>query len=276
MILPAYTMVTPDAEGPAGPIVYFLHGFLGAGRNWASFGRRLVERRPDWAVALVDLRLHGESRQIEGPHSVTAAAEDVAALHRSIAKPGTPYAVLGHSFGGKVALRVASLSVPDLRQVWIVDSTPAPSRGAGSSSRMLDVLAGSPDRFSDREAAVRHVMQSGFDEPTARWMATNLRRSGESWSWGLDRAGLREMLESFAQADLWGIVEDGRSAADLHFVRASEGSIVSDDVARRLRQLMEGGAPVRLHELSGGHWLHIDNPDGLLDLVADALPVIAG
>jgi hypothetical protein len=29
---------------------------------------------------------------------------------------------------------------------------------------------------------------------------------------------------------------------------------------------------VALHELEGGHWLHIDNPDGLLELVADRLP----
>jgi pimeloyl-ACP methyl ester carboxylesterase len=274
MNLPAHTMIEADAQGATRQILYLLHGFLGAGRNWASFGRRLVERRPDWTIALVDLRLHGDSRHIDGPHSVAAAAQDVEALHRSVAAPGTPCAVLGHSFGGKVALELASMLAPDLRQAWIVDSTPAPSGGTGSSGAMLDMLDASPEQFADREAAVRHVMQNGFEEATARWMATNLRRSEQGWAWDLDGVGLRELLDSFGAADMWDGVENARAGLDLHFVRASTGSILSDEAAHRLEAAARDGASVGLHSLEGGHWLHIDNPAGLLDLVGGALPVL--
>lgn len=271
-ILPAHTTIASDDAGSHRRVLYLLHGFLGAGRNWASFARHLVTRRPEWTAELVDLRLHGDSREIEGPHSVAAAAEDVARLHRSNSAPGTPCAVLGHSFGGKVALELATLLAPDLRQAWVVDSTPAPSRGTGSSGSMLDMLDASPAEFADRDAAVRHVMRSGFDEPTARWMATNLRQNRKAWAWDLDRAGLRELLDSFAATDLWNVVDDSNGEVDLRFVRASTGSIMSDDSATRLNAAAEGGRSVRLHVLEGGHWLHIDNPAGLLNLVADGLP----
>ena len=54
--------------------VLFLHGFLGAGRNWASIGRGVVEARPDWGVVLVALRLHGDSQGLAPPHTVAASA----------------------------------------------------------------------------------------------------------------------------------------------------------------------------------------------------------
>lgn len=268
----AHTTVASDDADPDASVLYILHGFLGAGRNWASFARRLVARRADWSALLVDLRLHGDSRIAEGPHTVDSAAADVAALHREGAGHGRPCAVIGHSFGGKVALALGPLLVPDLRQAWIVDSTPAPSRGTGSSGSMLDMLDASPPEFVDREAAVRHVMGRGFDEATARWMATNLARSGSRWAWDLDRAALRELLDSFALADLWNVVADVPGGVDLHFVRASNGSIMTDEDAKRVEAAGDDGSAVHLHDLQGGHWLHIDNPVGLLGLIADRLP----
>src|SRR6201999_468457 len=48
-----------------------LHGIFGSGRNWGSIARRLVEARPEWGAVLVDLRLHGQSREGFGaPHTM--------------------------------------------------------------------------------------------------------------------------------------------------------------------------------------------------------------
>src|SRR5690606_18221961 len=57
-----------------------LHGIYGAGRNWASIARRLVEERPEWGVLLVDLRLHGGSGGFPPPHSLETGAADVGML----------------------------------------------------------------------------------------------------------------------------------------------------------------------------------------------------
>lgn len=263
---------TVGADGPGGrAALYMLHGFLGAGRNWASFARRLVELRSDWRVVLVDLRLHGASQDVEGPHSVGAAAGDLVELVATLSPDG-PTAVLGHSFGGKVALAATRELVPAPVQTWIIDSTPAAGGEGSGADTMLARLETSPASFTDREEAVAWIREGGFDEATARWAATNLERRRDTWVWGLDAGALRELLSDFAATELWEVLESAPSDASIHFVRATSGSILAPDDAGRIRRLAARGEPVTLHELEGGHWLHTDNPDGLLELIASHLP----
>jgi esterase len=79
-----------------------LHGIYGTGRNWGTIAKRLAEERPGWGVLLVDLRLHGGSTGFEPPHTLGAAADDVDRLVEHLDFHAA--AVMGHSFGGKVAL----------------------------------------------------------------------------------------------------------------------------------------------------------------------------
>jgi esterase len=109
-------------EGEPERWLYVLHGIYGAGRNWASLVRKVVRRREGWGAVLVDLRQHGGSQGFEPPHTVAAAAEDVARLAESIGRE--PHAVLGHSFGGKVALVHAREHAHPGGQIWVIDSTP--------------------------------------------------------------------------------------------------------------------------------------------------------
>lgn len=252
-----------------------LHGFLGAGRNWASFARRLVDWRPDWSAVLVDLPYHGDARGVSVPPTVEACAGEVARLARRLGDAAATdggCALLGHSFGGKVALLATRMLEPPPRQTWIIDSTPASGGEGGSAAAMLERLRSSPEAFADREEAVSWIREGGFDDATARWMATNLEREGESWRWALDAEPLADLLADFRTTDAWRAVEGADAGADLHFVRASRGSVLTPGAADRIRGAAAGGEPVSLHELEGGHWLHVDNPDGLLELVADRLP----
>ncbi|HZW89380.1 MAG TPA: hypothetical protein VFF12_09900, partial [Myxococcaceae bacterium] len=73
----AHTELTAGQNRPE-RWVLFLHGLLGRGGNWRSFGRRWVETHPTWGSVLVDLRLHGDSRAgFTPPHTVPGAAADV-------------------------------------------------------------------------------------------------------------------------------------------------------------------------------------------------------
>ena len=83
----------------------FLHGILGSGANWRTFARRFVEAKPTWRAVLVDLRKHGASQDFPAPHTLVACADDLRALEKSI---GRFDGVLGHSFGGKVALELVA------------------------------------------------------------------------------------------------------------------------------------------------------------------------
>ena len=100
MDLLASTIVAPEA-GAARRTIVLLHGIYGRGRNWAAIARALVARRPEWAAALVDLRLHGASPAFNPPHTVAACADDLRDLiARADGWPAPADVVVGHSFGG--------------------------------------------------------------------------------------------------------------------------------------------------------------------------------
>jgi pimeloyl-ACP methyl ester carboxylesterase len=272
MTVLAHRVVSAGQPAAKAGTLYILHGILGSGGNWSSFASRLVERRPDWLVVLVDLRLHGDSRIADPPHDLAACARDLAELRDSLDFSTSRTAVLGHSFGGKVALEATRTLTPAPAQTWVIDSTPAPTSGEGSTRKMLQMLAESPETFGDREEAVAWVAAGGFDEATARWMAMNLRRNGGRWSWDLDVSGLQDLLGSFGSSDLWSIVEADVPDTDIRFVQASSGSILTDSDAERIKRNQTRHRAPRLTVLSGGHWLHIDNPEGMLELLAADLP----
>ena len=251
--------------------VLFLHGFLGAGRNWASIGRGLVRARPDWGVVLVDLRLHGDSSGFAPPHTVAASAADVNDL--ALALGGRENVLAGHSFGGKVALAAARSPGQGLRQVWVLDSTPDPGRTQAGADRLLALIGRLPDRFDDRRDAVAAIRGAGFDPVIAEWVATNLGRTVDGYRWRFDVTALELLLADFYREDLWPVVERPPPGVELVFVRASRATILTDPAADRISRLEADGEPVRLLDLEGGHWLNMTNPEGLLALLVRGLPV---
>lgn len=247
--------------------VLFLHGIFGAGRNWASFARRLVEERPEWSAVLVDLRLHGASRGLPPPHTLGACAADVARLADSL--DASDLVLLGHSFGGKVALvAVRDELLPRLRQAWIVESTPESGGEGGDAAAMLAALRALPPVFTDRHAAVSALEGRGFARGVAEWMATNLEPRSGGLGWRLDLDGIGSLLRDFRAADLWPVVESPGPGVDLHFVKAETSGVLTPDACERI----EASEGARLHRVAGGHWVNVDDPDGLLRLLAAHLP----
>jgi esterase len=269
----AHTIVAADG-GRARHTLVLLHGIYGKGRNWAAIARGLIAGRPEWAAALVDLRLHGASPAFTPPHTVAACAADVRAL---IAAPdGWPApaaAVVGHSFGGKVALSLlADGPVPALGQVWVMDSTPAPGEPDGTAWRMLDLVRGLPQRVATRAEAVDGLVAGGIALDVAAWMASNLRRDGDGLAWALDWDAMEALLRDFFVRDLWPVVDAPPPGVELHFVKATQSSRLSDEACARVEAAGRATGRVHLHRVEGGHWVHADNPAAITALLAGALP----
>jgi pimeloyl-ACP methyl ester carboxylesterase len=242
-----------------------LHGIYGAGRNWGSVARSLVDVRPQWGAVLVDLREHGDSTGFEPPHTLERTAGDLDGL-----ETGPVRAVLGHSFGGKIAL-IRGREDPTVEQVWVVDSTPEAREPEGSAWQMLRVLRSLPDRFDDRESAVDALAEHGIDRPVALWMTTNLERTEGGYRWRIDLDVMEALLTDFFETDLWGAVESPREGLELHFVRATESPVMSAETLGRIREAGMNTGRVFVHEVAGGHWLNADNPDALVELIAPRL-----
>ena len=260
-----------DASGGPAParLAVFLHGILGSGRNWASIARRVVDHRPEWTAALVDLRMHGDSTGFEPPHTVVTAADDVIRLLERL-NPGQAV-IIGHSFGGKVALECSRRWDGPLRQIWVMDAVPSAGLSRGSAAPMIETLGRLPDRYESREELVTILVGEGFAHRVASWMATNIGPTDDGLRWRFSLPAIRDMLADFAATDLWSVVEDADSAVELHFVRATQSEyIVGADRERLLAEA--GGRRVHVHDVEGSHWLNVDNPDALVELLDTWLP----
>lgn len=244
-----------------------LHGIYGAGRNWASVARSVVEERPEWGAFLIDLRGHGESTGFEPPHTLERTAADL----DGVEAPGGLRAVLGHSFGGKIAL-LRGRDDPAVEQVWVVDSTPESREPEGSAWEMLTVLRGLPDAFDDRDAAVESLAAEGVARPVALWMTTNLDWRDGAYRWRIDLDVMESLLRDFFQTDLWDVVESPREGLEIHFIRATDSPVLGLAQTERIRAAGLDSGRVFVHEVPGGHWLNADNPEALVELIAARLP----
>jgi esterase len=259
--------------------LYVLHGIYGAGRNWASVMRRVVRARPEWGAVLIDLRQHGGSRDFPPPHTVQAAAADLVELADATGQ--VPAAILGHSFGGKVALIFAGMEVAAtarLRQAWVVDSTPDARDPGGSAWAMLSIVRSLPDRFGTREELVDALVAHRMQRPVAQWMATNLEADDDgSYRWRFDLDALEALLHSFFETDAWSIVEAPRPGLEVHLLKAEESSVLDGDALARAERAAQNGAGEQrgrtfLHRVAGGHWVNAENPAAVQDLLVQMLP----
>jgi esterase len=261
-------ITAPDAE--PGLWLLVMHGIFGKGRNWTSIARRLVEARPEWGAVLVDLRMHGDSRSFRPPHTLESSAEDVRRLVEHLGIDAA--AVLGHSFGGKVALRYVKEAVAGLRQAWVIDSTPAVRLPSGAAWRMIEIVRALPDEFASRQEAVAGLEAHGYPRGLAQWMAMNVEPTdGGRYRWAIDIDAMESMLRDFFRTEMWDVVEDPPAGVEIHFVKATRSDTMDADAVARVESAASGGR-VQLHHVEGGHWINTDNPDGVLHVLESHLP----
>jgi len=243
------------------PLV-LLHGLLGSARNLATLVRLLAERRPDLDLVAFDLPGHGGSPPLPPGADTAVLATEVLAAARALDLP-PPLALVGHSLGGRVALRAAALEPAAIEGLTLLDIAPGPLPADGEVAHVLDVLHDAPDTFETRARAREHLLGAGLAPALVDWLLLNLEITGDGRArWRVDRGALGDLHARVAAEDLWPIVERPH-AWTLRCVRGGHG-YVSDADARRLEA---AGSPVTT--IAGaGHFLHAERPHEVAEAIA--------
>jgi pimeloyl-ACP methyl ester carboxylesterase len=277
--LPEFRVV--EAAG-ASKLAFVLHGALGSGQNFNRFAQKLNELRPEYRLILVDLRHHGRSRGAPQPNTLAACAQDLLRLGEHLGR--APSVLIGHSFGGKVAMEYVRQSAEsgagparqELAQVWVLDAVPGEQPDGEQNSEVSAVIRAVravPMPAASRRDVVNHLLhEAQLSSGLAEWMATNLERQGDRYQWLFNLDGIEELMRDYFRVDLWGFLAEERSAPEFRLVVAERSDRWTPELRAR-GQSLPPQARVHYHLLpNSGHWVHVDNPGALLALMAQHLP----
>lgn len=249
--------------------LFMLHGILGSGTNLRGLAQQLAQRAPELALVLVDLRGHGRSEHGPAPHDVSRCAADLVELERNLELQ--IIGVIGHSFGGKVALAYHQQR-PALERVVLLDSAPfaRPYRaGSEHTMQIIALLERAPANFATRAEFIAYIHKNGHSRAIADWLAMNLERHEGGFRLRVDLAQIRALLDDYFTLDLSAVVAQSSARIDLLIAGRSE-VYGPNEVARAEALARESGGRVHVHHLpDAGHWLHVDEPQEVLRILAE-------
>jgi esterase len=235
------------------PRIAFCHGLFGQGRNWTTIGKAVSD---DYAATLIDMPNHGRSAWTDTV-DYRIVADQVGDFLRG--QGGSdPWALVGHSMGGKIAMMIA-LRHPELvRRLCVVDIAPVDYRGKSEFATyvraMRAVDLGALQSRGDAEEQLRELVP---DRTVRGFLLQNLRRGGDSgWHWQMNLPLLGDHLDQLSD---WPDPESSGYDGATLWVAGAESDYIRPEYAPAMKELF---SQVRTVKIKGaGHWVHSQQPE---------------
>ena len=258
----------------AAPPVICIHGAYDHGRMWDGFAPHLVDL--GYRVLAPDVRGHGDSGRLSSGHIFAATALDLALLARAA---GPSVGLVGHSFGGGVALMVAGVW-PELVR-WVVDLDGLGPPPAAFEEGDLAEAATRGLAAAERAGGASPRVYASRAEMVERRAAVNVRLP-RPWVEHLVRHGSREVEGGFVwKADPYFSVGlpspfgPGYIEAEHELVRCpvlvltgGEHDTWSDLSPAEIDDRLSHLAVVRHEVVEGaGHYVHVEQPAAVVEAV---------
>ena len=243
-------------EAGGAPLV-ILHGLLGSSRNWQAAAQGLAEGRE---VYCLDLRNHGESPWQAPPGYGEMGADVLDWLERTLEqRPG----LVGHSMGGKVAMRLACERPERIRKLVVVDIAPRLYPETHDDEfvgmRAVDV-EGLKSRGEAELALAPHVRDWGM----RKFLLTNLARveGGAGFRWVVNLDAIEEELRELEKSSLRpGQVYEGET---LFVMGGKSPYFAREDVALMRRHFPASAVEVIA---DSGHNPHFERRERFVEIV---------
>lgn len=249
-----------QGSGPATLVI--LHGLFGTLDNWQTLARRWATEA-GLRVVSVDLRNHGRSFH-HPAHSYGELAEDVVALFDHLALDPAQTTLLGHSMGGKTAMRFALDHPARIARLIVLDIAPRFS----SMEHQTDVVAGLQaldlSQLSSRGEADAALAQHITQLDTRQFLLKNLYRHGENnaFAWRMNVPVLVANLSALGEA----ITAAAPFLKPVLFIRGGKSDYINAaDKLHGIQALFPNSQVATV--VDAGHWVHAEKPEEVFALV---------
>ncbi|MGB0743039.1 MAG: alpha/beta fold hydrolase [Opitutales bacterium] len=248
-------------ENKNAPALVILHGLLGSSRNWTTIGRALEDR---FDVHALDLRNHGSSPHAESMRWAELCSDLETYLEKNDLKE---ISLLGHSLGGKIAMRFACGNPDAVRKLIIVDiaAKPYPPYHDAEFRAMKSIAVGELESRKEAESALFPLVT---DWAMRQFLLTNLVRdeTTDRFRWQANIEALHANLPHLRQNSL---LETDRYKGPVLLMRGAKSNFIDEEDADEMRHWFP-----KLEEVTvpkAGHNLHVENRSGFLEALAEWL-----
>lgn len=239
--------------GEGKPIV-ILHGLFGFSDNWQTHAKKLAEY---FRVILVDLRNHGHSDWSDD-FSYDLMADDLLELCDDLKLE--KIILLGHSMGGKVAMRVAQKRDDLLEKMVIVDMGPK-QYPMHHQHILAGIHAVDLPNITARREAEEQMSPFIESEGVKQFLLKNLywKEKGKlAWRMNL------EVLEREMENILSAIPSDPVMTPTL-FIRGELSNYILDEDFEQIEEQFIDSEIVTIP--NAGHWVHSEAAEAFLEVL---------
>ncbi|MBT5977206.1 MAG: alpha/beta fold hydrolase, partial [Flavobacteriales bacterium] len=234
------------AFGEGEPLI-ILHGLLGMLDNWQGPAKLMQYK---FLIYIVDLRNHGHSQNSD-EHNYDLMSADVIQLMDTLKIERAH--LLGHSMGGKVAMKIAEEHSERVNKLVVADIGPKeyPVHHeqiiAGLKSVPLDEL----ERRSDAEP----YLEKYIPEPGVRQflMKSLFHPDRGSFDWRFNLEAIERNLHEVGQS-----VDELGFDGETLFIRGGSSNYVLDEDWADIKTLYPNAYLETIDD--AGHWLHAEKP----------------
>ncbi|WP_426490151.1 alpha/beta fold hydrolase [Hymenobacter sp. 102] len=244
--------------GQGTPLV-ILHGLFGTLDNWQTLARRWADA--GHRVIVVDLRNHGRSPHAP-EHTYALMAEDVHGLFDQL-QLGPDTTLMGHSMGGKVAMRFALDHPERLRQLIVVDIAPRFSDMRHQDDIVAGLNAVPLATLQSRQQADEALAQHIKWPDVRQFLLKNLyRREDNSFAWRPNLAALTAEMDDIGAE----ITAAQPFLKPTLFIRGGKSDYISPEDKLYAIPALFPNAQVET-VVDAGHWVHAEKPEDVFQLV---------
>ncbi|EGU48190.1 esterase YbfF [Vibrio ichthyoenteri ATCC 700023] len=234
-----------------GHTIVLIHGLFG---NLDNLGLLARDLKQDHQVLSIDLRNHGQSSHSRD-HSYADQAHDVAQLitHLAIER----FTLIGHSMGGKVAIKVAEQLESQVEQLIVLDMAPV----AYTQHRHTNVFAGlkavEAHKPTDRKQAMAILAEHIEIEGVRQFLSKSLYKHDDHLAWRFNVANLWDNYDNII-----GWQPINKIATATLFIKGADSDYL---LPAHQAQIQAQFQHVKAHVIANtGHWLHAEKPAEVL------------
>ncbi|MGM0376039.1 MAG: alpha/beta fold hydrolase [Bacteroidota bacterium] len=249
-------------KGTGNRPLIIIHGLYGASDNWMSVARSFED---DFRVIIVDQRNHGKSPHSE-EQTYEAMVNDLLELMQSLNLEKA--ILLGHSMGGKTAMRFCLEHPEKVEKLIVADIAPKSydsfsnyAEVTADHQKIIETLVSlDPAKYEDRNEIDKALKPSFPSKQLRAFMMKNLERTKDGhYEWKINLQALKNNIANIMNGFSDLSPNPPQQLPQSIFIKGEKSPYINEDDHLVINKFFPGAQIVTIPD--SGHWIHAEQPE---------------